>query len=82
MGQIKEKDNKDIVSDLQSEYESDIQIEEDKKYKCDYPDCNEAFSRPSKLKSHKRLHTGEVTIMSIKMIVLCDISIFNTNKSA
>lgn len=50
MGQIKEKDNKDIVSDLQSEYESDIQIEEDKKYKCDYPDCNEAFSRPSKLK--------------------------------
>lgn len=82
MGQIKEEDNKDIVSDLQSEYESDIQIEEDqKKHKCDYPDCNAVFLRPSRLKRHKRSHTGEVTIMSIKMIVLCDISIFNTNDS-
>lgn len=29
-------------------------------YKCDFPACSVAFSRPSRLEQHKRTHTGEV----------------------
>lgn len=71
MGQIAEQDSNDIVSDLQSKHDSNIQNEESKKkYKCNYPDCYAVFLRPSRLERHMRLHTGEVTIVNIKVILL------------
>ncbi|XP_053976200.1 zinc finger protein 320-like [Hylaeus anthracinus] len=32
---------------------------EEKRYKCTFPECNAAFSKPSRLDRHIRLHTGE-----------------------
>jgi len=68
MGQMGDQDS-DNVSNLQNSI--DIQNKE-KKHKCNYSNCDAVFLQPSRLKRHIRLHTGEVTIMSMKMILLCD----------
>ncbi|XP_071626323.1 uncharacterized protein [Temnothorax longispinosus] len=62
MGQIGEQGSNNGVSDLQSKHDSNIQNKkqkEEKKYKCDYPDCNAVFLRPNRLERHIRSHTGE-----------------------
>lgn len=77
MGQIGEQNSdievhveNSVTSDLQIKYDSDIQSKESKKkHKCNYPDCHAVFLRPSRLERHIRLHTGEVIIVMMKVVL-------------
>jgi len=75
MGQMGDQDSDNVASNLQNGH--DIQNKE-KKHKCNYSNCDAVFLQPSRLKRHIRLHTGEVTIMSMKMILLCSTLMLTT----
>lgn len=58
MGQIGDSNRNDGVLNIQSDHGVDTQNK--KNHKCTYPDCHAVFTRPSKLQTHMKLHTGEV----------------------
>lgn len=78
MGRVGDQDSDSAASDLQSGHDIDIGGKESqKKYNCNYPNCNAVFLRPSRLKRHIRLHTGEVTIVSINQFYYVKFQYFN-----
>lgn len=64
MGCASDQDSENVSSNFEDEHADDSAktsiVQKEKKHKCNHPDCDAMFSKPSRLKRHMRQHTGEV----------------------